>query len=121
MMRLFMSGSGVTRQRTSWPSELDRGAVRALEHLTHVTIEAEMVPLRNNVVIPFAPKRSAGTGQLRDHRTSAAAEILLDELAWWGTTLKQARSGEHCRQRWCASRPRRKEHGKERGLAVVSR
>ena len=31
-------------------------------------------------------------GQPRDHRTSAAAKILLDDLAWWGITLQQARS-----------------------------
>jgi hypothetical protein len=41
-----------------------------------------MVPLRNNVVIPFVAQAFGGDGQPRDHRTSAAAEILLDKLAW---------------------------------------
>src|SRR5947207_3542962 len=29
------------------------GGIRALEHLAHIALEAEMVPLRNNVIIPF--------------------------------------------------------------------
>jgi len=68
------------------------GGVRAVEHLAHIAIEAEMVPLRNNVVIPFVGEAFGEDGQPRDHRTSAAAKILLDDLAWWANTLKQARS-----------------------------
>jgi NAD(P)H-dependent FMN reductase len=68
------------------------GGVRAVEHLAHIAIEAEMIPLRNNVVIPFIAEAFGDDGQPRDHRTSAAAKILLDDLAWWGTTLQQARS-----------------------------
>jgi hypothetical protein len=57
--RLFMSGSRVTPTaylpgRQSWIA-----AESAVEHLTHVAIEAEMVPLRNNVVIPFGPRYQA--------------------------------------------------------------
>ena len=68
------------------------GGVRAVEHLAHIAIEAEMVPLRNNVVIPFVGEAFGEDGQPRDHYTSAAAKIVLDDLAWWGATLKQARS-----------------------------
>ena len=68
------------------------GGVRAVEHLAHIAIEAEMVPLRNNVVIPFVGEAFGEDGQPRDHRTSAAAKILLDDLAWWANALKQARS-----------------------------
>jgi NAD(P)H-dependent FMN reductase len=68
------------------------GGVRAVEHLAHIAIEAEMVPLRNNVVIPFVGEAFGEDGQPRDHRTRAAAKILLDDLAWWGTALQQARS-----------------------------
>ncbi|MGE5293164.1 MAG: NADPH-dependent FMN reductase [Micromonosporaceae bacterium] len=68
------------------------GGVRAVEHLAHIAIEAEMVPLRNNVVIPFVAEAFGTDGQPRDHRTSAAAKILLDDLAWWGTALKRARA-----------------------------
>ena len=51
-----------------------------------------MVPLRNNVIIPFVEAAFGPDGQPADHRTAAAAKILLDDLAWWGTTLRQARS-----------------------------
>ncbi len=68
------------------------GGVRAIEHLAHIAIEAEMVPLRNNVVIPFVAEAFGDDGQPTDPRTIAAAKILLDDLAWWGTALKEARS-----------------------------
>ena len=68
------------------------GGTRAIEHLAQIAIEAEMVPLRNNVIIPFVEAAFGPDGQPVDHRTAAAAKILLDDLAWWGTTLRQARS-----------------------------
>jgi len=68
------------------------GGTRAIEHLAQIAIEAEMVPLRNNVIIPFVGTAFGQDGQPADHRTTAAAKILLDDLAWWGTTLRQARS-----------------------------
>lgn len=68
------------------------GGVRAVEHLAQIAIEAEMVPLRNTVIIPFVTGAFDENGQPRDPRTSAAAKILLDDLAWWGGALRQARS-----------------------------
>jgi NAD(P)H-dependent FMN reductase len=68
------------------------GGTRAIEHLTHIAIEAEMVPLRNSLIIPFVDTAFGPDGQPADHRTTAAAKILLDDLAWWGRTLRQARS-----------------------------
>jgi NAD(P)H-dependent FMN reductase len=68
------------------------GGTRAAEHLAQIAIEAEMVPLRNNVIIPFVGAAFGADGQPTDHRANAAAKILLDDLAWWGTTLRQARS-----------------------------
>lgn len=53
---------------------------------------AEMVPLRDNMIIPFVGTAFGPDGQPVDHRSAAAAKILLDDLAWWGTTLQQARS-----------------------------
>lgn len=35
---------------------------------------------------------STRPGRAADQRTTAAATIMLDDLAWWGTTLRQARS-----------------------------
>jgi NAD(P)H-dependent FMN reductase len=69
------------------------GGVRAIEHLALVAIEAEMVPLRNSVVIPIVGTAFGPDGQPGDPRTSAAAKILLDDLAWWAMALQQARSG----------------------------
>ena len=68
------------------------GGTRAVEHLAQIAIEAEMVPLRNNVIIPFVGSAFGPDGQPADQRATAAATIMLDDLAWWGTTLRQARS-----------------------------
>jgi len=68
------------------------GGTRAVEHLAQIAIEAEMVPLRNNVIIPFVSAAFGPDGQPADPRTTAAAKILLDDLAWWGGTPQQARS-----------------------------
>ena len=65
--------------------------VRAIEHLAHIAIEAEMVPLRNNVVIPFVSAAFGDDGIPVDDRTRAAAAIMLDDPAWWGTALQRAR------------------------------
>jgi NAD(P)H-dependent FMN reductase len=68
------------------------GGIRAIEHLAHVAIEAEMVPLRNSVVIPTVHSAFGPRGQPNDPRTNAAAKILLDDLAWWARALQQARA-----------------------------
>jgi len=68
------------------------GGIRAIEHLAHVAIEAEMVPLRNTVIIPSVHSALGPDGQPHDPRTSAAAKILLDDLAWWAKALQQARA-----------------------------
>jgi NAD(P)H-dependent FMN reductase len=67
------------------------GGIRAVEHIAHIAIEAELVPLRNNVVIPFVGAAFGADGSPVDDRTSAAAKIMLDDLAWWGTALHRAR------------------------------
>jgi hypothetical protein len=58
-----------------------------------VAIEAELVPLRNNVVIPFVQDAFGPDGHPGDPRTRAAATILLDDLAWWSGVLQRARAG----------------------------
>jgi NAD(P)H-dependent FMN reductase len=68
------------------------GGVRAVEHLAQIAIEAEMVPLRNTVIIPHVSDAFSPDGQPSDPRISAAAKILLDDLAWWAAALKQARA-----------------------------
>jgi NAD(P)H-dependent FMN reductase len=68
------------------------GGVRAIEHLAHVAVEAEMVPLRSSVIIPFVAAAFGPDGQPTDSGTSVAAKILFDDLAWWAAALQQARS-----------------------------
>ena len=67
------------------------GGIRAIEHLAHVAIEAEMVPLRNSVIIPFVPDAFGPGGQPANPGTGTAAKILPDDLAWWAKALRQAR------------------------------
>jgi NAD(P)H-dependent FMN reductase len=52
------------------------GGTRAIEHLAHIAIETEMVPLRNNVIIPYVGEAFGPNGQPRDGRMIAAAKIL---------------------------------------------
>ena len=67
------------------------GGIRAVEHLAHIAIEAELVPLRSTVLIPYVTSAFGPDGSPVDDRTSAAAKIVLDDLAWWAATLQRAR------------------------------
>jgi NAD(P)H-dependent FMN reductase len=66
--------------------------VRAIEHLAHIVIEADAVPLRNTVVIPMVGTAFTD-GVPKDPMTEIALEILLQDLEWWSDTLAQARAG----------------------------
>jgi NAD(P)H-dependent FMN reductase len=67
------------------------GGIRAVEHLAHIAIEAELVPLRNTVVIPYVTAAFGPDGEPADDRTVTAAKIMLDDLAWWAAALQRAR------------------------------
>lgn len=67
------------------------GGIRAVEHLAHIAIEAELVPLRNTVVIPYVTAAFGPDGEPVDDWARAAAKIMLDDLAWWAAALRQAR------------------------------
>jgi NAD(P)H-dependent FMN reductase len=66
--------------------------VRAIEHLAHIAIEAEMVPLRNTVILPRVGEAFDASGQPVNPAATTAAQILLDDLAWWGEALRTART-----------------------------
>jgi len=68
------------------------GGVRAIEHLAHVFIEAEAAPIRNSVVIPYVREAFDSSGQPKNPIASAAADIMLDDLAWWTAALATARA-----------------------------
>ena len=65
--------------------------VRAVEHLAHIAIEAELVPLRNSVLIARVFGAFDETGSTRDPMADVSLGILLDDLAWWATLLQAAR------------------------------
>jgi NAD(P)H-dependent FMN reductase len=65
---------------------------RAVEHLALIAIEAEAVPLRNTVLIPFVSSAFGDDGQPTNPATNTALTIALDDLSWWANVLAQARS-----------------------------
>jgi NAD(P)H-dependent FMN reductase len=67
-------------------------ASRAIEHLAHIAIEADMHPLRSSVLIPFVESAFDAAGEPVSPMTEIALQILLDDLAWWSTTLESARA-----------------------------
>ena len=68
------------------------GGIRAIEHLAHVFVEAEAVPLRNTVVIPFVGTAFNEAGEPTHPATGISMQIMLDDLAWWSTALDKARA-----------------------------
>ena len=68
------------------------GGARAVEHLAAIAIEAEMVPLRNAVLLAQVHRAFDEEGRPVEHTTDTALAILLDDLAWWGGALRQARA-----------------------------
>jgi len=51
-----------------------------------------MVPLRNNVLLPFIGEAFGEAGEPKNPITNLALSILLDDLSWWGAALKSART-----------------------------
>ncbi len=68
------------------------GAIRAIEHLAHIVIEADAVPLRNTVVLPSVGSAFDADGGPASPVTAAALGVLLDDLAWWSAALNRARA-----------------------------
>jgi NAD(P)H-dependent FMN reductase len=66
--------------------------IRAIEHLAHVVIEAEGVPLRNTVVVPFVTTAFDEHREPVDPKANVSLDVMLDDLAWWSLALEAARS-----------------------------
>jgi NAD(P)H-dependent FMN reductase len=66
--------------------------IRAIEHLAQIVIEAEAVPLRNTVVIPYVTTAFDEHGEAKDPAANVSLDVMLDDLAWWALALKTARS-----------------------------
>ena len=65
--------------------------VRAIEHLAHIVIEGDAVPLRSTVIIPFVTT-AFEDGKPKDPMTEIALDVLLEDLAWWSSALSRARA-----------------------------
>jgi hypothetical protein len=57
-----------------------------------VFIEAEAVPLRSAVVIPFVRTALGENGEPVDPETGIRLQVMLDDLAWWSSALEKARA-----------------------------
>jgi NAD(P)H-dependent FMN reductase len=68
------------------------GAIRAIEHLAQIAVEVEAAPLRSTVVLPFVDKAFTPDGEPAEQATEVSLQILLDDLAWWGAALRDARA-----------------------------
>jgi NAD(P)H-dependent FMN reductase len=66
--------------------------VRAVEHLMAIAIEAEMVPLRDTVLIPRVESAFDTGGAPVDPMTDIAMKVMLDDLEWWGSLLARGRA-----------------------------
>ena len=67
--------------------------VRAVEHLAAIAIEAEAVPLRNTVLIPFVQNAFDDDDHPKDSMTDIAMTVMLEDLAWWSSLLAKGRAG----------------------------
>jgi NAD(P)H-dependent FMN reductase len=68
------------------------GGARAVEHLAHIAIEAEMVPLRNSVLVGQLPSAFGTDGRPVNPLLETSMQITLDDLAWWSTLLEEGRA-----------------------------
>ncbi|ROO88133.1 NAD(P)H-dependent FMN reductase [Actinocorallia herbida] len=68
------------------------GGIRAIEHLSQMLVESEAVPLRHAAVVPFVDRAFDEAGEPADPMTDVSLQVLLDDLAWWSTTLDKARA-----------------------------
>ena len=66
--------------------------VRAIEHLMDVAIEAEMVPLRDTVLIPRVEAAFSEGDIPTEPMTDVAMTVMLEDLEWWGTLLAKGRA-----------------------------
>ncbi|GAA0623611.1 NAD(P)H-dependent oxidoreductase [Streptomyces crystallinus] len=69
------------------------GGLRAVEHLRQVFAELHAVTVRDTVSFHHAHGLFDADGELREPaEAEAAVKKLLDQLGWWGRTLREARA-----------------------------
>src|ERR1041385_7270920 len=69
------------------------GGLRAVEHLRQVFAELHATTVRDTVSFHNAGASFDDEGQLRDPSgPDAAAKTMLDQVVWWGRTLREGRA-----------------------------
>lgn len=68
------------------------GGLRAVEGLRPVLAELNAVTIRNTVSFHNYPANFDAEGKPTDPACDGAAKSLLDQLAWWGLALRDARA-----------------------------
>lgn len=68
------------------------GGARAVQQLRLTSIELQMAPIRNAVVIPMARGAFNDDGRPNNDALNDRANALLDQLVWWARALKAART-----------------------------
>jgi NAD(P)H-dependent FMN reductase len=67
------------------------GGSRAVQQLRQVVVELQMVPIRQEIVLPFARRLFEGDGRITEASYDGRAGVLLDQLVWWARVLTAAR------------------------------
>ncbi|MFD4181503.1 NADPH-dependent FMN reductase [Rhodococcus sp. NPDC058514] len=70
------------------------GGLRATEQLRQVVAEVHMVSIRQTVSFHQARKRFGPDGETGDGAAIDGSARLLDQLAWWSSALRTARSAD---------------------------
>ncbi|MFE9043939.1 NADPH-dependent FMN reductase [Streptomyces sp. NPDC007818] len=69
------------------------GGIRAVEQLRQIYAEMHAVTVRDGVVLPNAHGQFDEDGNFKDPTgPENGAKLMLDQLAWWGRALKEAKS-----------------------------
>ena len=68
------------------------GGIRAIEHLAHIFVEAEAVPLRNTVVLTYVTTAFDDEGKPVNPVSDISLQVMLDDLTWWSSALGKARA-----------------------------
>jgi NAD(P)H-dependent FMN reductase len=65
----------------------------AAAHLTQIAVETEAVPLRSGVSVPGVETAFGPGGDPADGLADVKLGVVLDDLAWWASALREARAG----------------------------
>lgn len=70
------------------------GGARAVEHLRHIAVELQMVPIKAAIHVAgdvFSSLRSLRTDFDAFPHLTTGRTMMLDQLVWWGRALREAR------------------------------